>query len=197
MRGSHVTAALIVISFLLFSASLHLWARLAQVSSEVRTGKEYAGIPGGVREAIAEVIDEGLLPAANGWGLKSLAVEYREAHDRFSTVAQLLSLVASEVKEITPTEAQDLAKHLYQLQQTLGIPVARMNLVLQHLLAPLDGASYLGRPISRVVTMAPGTLVDRQTMWPLSSGTRVIQPLGVILFDADDRVISRAKVLCG
>jgi hypothetical protein len=55
----------------------------------------------------------------------------------------------------------------------------------------------LGTPVARVETIERGALVDRATMRPLGTGGTVRQPLGVIAYDADDRVVAKAKVVTG
>ena len=42
----------------------------------------------------------------------------------------------------------------------------------------------------------PGDLVDRATTWPLNNGARIRHPLGVVVRDAEGRVISKAKAIC-
>lgn len=80
---------------------------------------------------------------------------------------------------------------------SLELPASAVDALIAPQVKSLERGTITGQRVARVATVAPGDLVDHRTMRPLNMGSRVKQPLGVVLFDADQKVLSRAKVWCG
>jgi hypothetical protein len=118
-------------------------------------------------------------------GVRGLDVLHREAHDPYRTVGDLLD----QLPEID--EPNRRLKALYQLHGALDFDAGTLRPDIDAIV----GTEVLGEKIARVETIEPGTLVDRSTMRPLGPGSSVRQPLGVIAYDADDRVLAKAKVV--
>ncbi len=85
---------------------------------------------------------------------------------------------------------------LYQLQDSLALVYTMMEWVLAPIIQELQESSFMESPVGVIETVRAGDHIDRSTMWPLSSGTCVRQPLGVIVRDREGKVLSRAKVFC-
>lgn len=118
-------------------------------------------------------------------GARGLDVMHREAHDPYRTVGELLE----RLPDVAAADRR--LKLLYQLQGTLGFDVA----LLRPDVDAVVGTTVLDRTVARVEMIAPGALVDRATMHPLGSGSSVRQPLGVVAYDENGRVLAKAKVV--
>ena len=165
--------------FFLFAAAFLLWDRVTKGAAQVRES-EFAS-------ALERRVDRDLL---RDW--RGVPVRHREATDPYRTVGELLDELA-RMSCTTLVEHQRRIKALYQLQDALDLPETPLAAAL----VELRDARFMSRPIGSVETIRPGQLVDRRSMWPLTRGARVRQPLGVIVRDADGRVVSKAKVVCG
>lgn len=118
-------------------------------------------------------------------GVRGLDVPHRETHDPYRSVGELLDYLP----EVEDPERR--LKALYQLHGALDFDIATLRPDIEAMV----GTTVLGRPVVRVGTIEPGTLVDRATMRPLGPGSTVRQPLGVIAYDEDGRVLAKAKVV--
>lgn len=144
---------------------------------------------------LTKFVDDTLLPAANGKGLRELELRYREHQDPYRTVGELLDDLARKALSGPTLPVDALVKGTYQAGYTLGIPLPRLDPVLAVLIEAAKAAPS-SRPIARVATVAPGDLVEARTMVAVNFGPRVLYPLGVICYDAKDQVLSRARVIC-
>jgi hypothetical protein len=185
--------------------SLLLWLRLRGAGHEVEgilsesprpgdAGADGAAFLPRLRDTLSRHIATTLLPAATHQGLASLPIPGREIHDPYSTAADLLSFLRTQKTSVSDHDRA--IKAIYQLQQALGLSEVDTISLLEPLFGSLLRLRVLDRPIARVTTVAVGALVDRVTMWPLTPGTRVRQPLGVVLWDKKGTVLGKAKVLC-
>jgi hypothetical protein len=185
-----MVALAILTSFLLFAASTILLVRLREA--------ERATVPGTALGAmVAQALDERLLPDGRRGGLADVALPFREAHDEPCDPATLLAHVERAWRDPSAADPEALVKRLYQLQALLHLPDNALAELLTPVLRHLTATTTMGRPIAHAATIARGALVDTATMQPLNMGSRVEQPLGVVLYDAEGRVLRRAKVWCG
>jgi hypothetical protein len=184
-----MVALAVLLSFLLFAASTILLVRLRDAARATMPGTALSAM-------VAEAIDERLLPDGRRGGLADVALPFREAHDEPCDPALLLAQVERAWRDPAAADAEALVKHLYQLQALLQLPGNALEQLLTPVLRHLTATTTMGRPIAHAATIARGALVDTTTMQPLNMGSRVAQPLGVVLYDAEGRVLRRAKVWC-
>ncbi|MFO0980843.1 MAG: hypothetical protein U1E76_03675 [Planctomycetota bacterium] len=181
---------LTLLSFVLFAASCLLWLRLGLASARLEPCSP-------LRAVIAHAVDEQLLPDGRRAGLADMILPFREAHDRFAHVQELIDHLDGGALSASTADHEQILKHLYQLQAALSLSGAALDGLLAPVLASVARSSVMGQRVARVLTIAAGDLVDLRTMRPLNMGSRVKQPLGVVLLDKDGKVLSRAKVWCG
>jgi hypothetical protein len=180
-------------------ASLELVRRLIHASRQIElpceSGSSQDLVVLNAKQMMQCWIDESLLENAGAEGLASVEIRYREIRDLYRTVPELFQRIALISRSADYGDLVDLAKMIYQLQDALQSPTERTIPALT-VLSERMKASKSPRPIGKVVFVRPGELLDTDRMMYLNSGTHVRQPLGVIVFDADGKVMSKAKVLC-
>jgi len=196
-----VITALVAQSLLLASA-WQLRRRLcrAAAAARSRSGDTAGGSP--LAAALARILDEhadqSIAAPAAGDDLTARPVLSREPHDPYTTAAELVRFIQQqELRAADRLEQHErLLKAIYQLQDTLTLPEAALESCLEPAIARLRAARLGEAAVGAVERVRPGELVDRARMWPLSHGTRVRQPLGVVVRDTAGTILSRAKVLC-
>jgi hypothetical protein len=182
-------AALVLLVRLRF-ASLDSCARLRPASAA-------DDFPQRVLQLIRVSVDADLLARAGTGGLVDLEVRTREPRDPYRTAAELIDWIASKSAAADYHEISGLIKGVYQLGHVLRAPEAEVRFCMEPLIARIKAATVGGSPVARVECVRPGAILDPGTMAPLNYGARVTQPLGVLLYDADGKVLGKAKVLCG
>lgn len=150
-----------------------------------------------VFSAVIDHIESSLLPDANGDGLASIPVRATEPHDRHKNARELLQRIASMEPPCEPRDHEARIKALFQVGHSFGLHRSTVDRLLESALEDVIGQDWMGKQVSSVEQVELGDTIDRETMWPLSMGTRVKYPLGVVIRDQDGKVLSRAKVLCG
>lgn len=191
--------ACIVLSGVVCFLTLVLYFRLQKASSIVSRSKSRKDTASYFEVALgrflAEAIDANILAQCGGKGLTDLDVRFKEAHDRFQNVEQLVQTILDCIPDSKTQNLVQLAKYLYQLQYSLAVPVSSVRECVNVVSGRLSGSdSDQGIQIRLV---QEGELVDMKYMFPLNSGSRVYQPLGIIIQDLDGKVVNKAKVLCG
>jgi hypothetical protein len=180
---------------LVCSLALVLLARLQKASSTVWRLKPSAGNATPFEIAIgrflAEAIDGSMLDQSGSRGLAEVDVRFKEAHDRFGNVKQLVQTILDSAEDNKTQNLVQLIKYLYQLQYSLGVTIANVHECLNVIIGRLIGQSG-----TQIKLVQEGELVDMTMMFPLNSGSRVRQPLGIVIYDPDGRVVNKAKVLC-
>ena len=128
-------------------------------------------------------------------GIETLELRYREPLDPYETVPELLAYVAQKGAPGKSYPIDAFIKATYQIGYTLDIQLTRLDACLRIAIDEMKRDS--GPSIAKIREIAPGELADAQTMVPLVPGQRVLYPLGVIVYDQDNKIVSRGKVLCG
>ena len=158
----------------------------AHVGTDIgRTLRDYC------RSAVA--VD--LLPMAVRPGVASLPVRYRDHSEKYLTVGDLIKEMGPKCGSRTYGDAIRLVRWFYQLEYSLEASQALGDEVLSLLeraVTDNDGSKKVGR-IERVKR---GQRCDMETMSPVRSGTHVEQPLGFVVYSPENKVISKAEVLC-
>lgn len=142
-------------------------------------------------------IDAGLLGEAGPGGLAEVEIRSRESRDPYRMAAALIDWLAHESAATGYAEVNALIKSVYQLGSALRAPESSVSLCLEPLIVRMKTCHVGGTPIARVERIATDAMLDPRTMAPLNYGTRVKLPLGVVVYDAGDKVLGKAKVLCG
>jgi hypothetical protein len=142
-----------------------------------------------------DLIDRDLLADTGPRGLADVPIKFREVHDA-PDLAGLLGAITSRAESRLPGELVELIKYLFMLQYSLGVPIAELDACVREVVDRLGELEFHGARIAKVTIPREGDLFDAKTMWALKSGSRVKQPMGVILSDDSGRVLSKAKVLC-
>ena len=150
-----------------------------------------------VRRMIRISLDAGLLSEAGPGGLADVEVRSREQRDPYRTVAELIDWLARQAAGTTYPEISGIIKGVYQLGNALRAPDGAVRDCLEPLIARVKAANVGGSPVARVECVRQGAMLDPGTMAPLNYGARVTQPLGVLVYDSDGKVLGKAKVLCG
>lgn len=191
--------AYLIFSVLTFlTASLWLY-RLYRASTQVRrllSGPSPDSILLRVREFLNQAIDRNLLLQSGPGGLGDVEISLREGHDPVYSALDLMNQIARNAQATTPSEQSLLIKNLYQLQHALNATPSDLNACLQPVLARIQGSTYHGKEVGEVEVIHVGDLVDHAYMFPLTTGLRVQQPLGIVVRDREGRVISKGKVYC-
>jgi hypothetical protein len=174
-----------------------LWAASQDGQARLQTAVAPDDFPHRVLQLVGVGLDTGLLADAGSGGLADVAVRSRESLDRYQSVGQLLDWLAREAPAKAYPELTGLIKGVYQLGHSLRSEESAVHHCQQPLLARLLACNVGGSPVARVECVRPGTMLDPRTMASLNYGARVVQPLGVIVYDASGKVLGKAKVLCG
>lgn len=173
-----------------------LLIRLYAASRRLRTLLRRLDVPSDTARAVTGHLDALMLSRGDHRGPACLEIPAREPHDPYRSVEELLDCLETLAEQNELASREKLIKGLYQLQNALALPDALLRDCLQPILGEFKKASFMGRPVGRIECINRGDLLNTATMWPLSRGTRVRQPLGLVVRDAEGRIISKAKVLC-
>jgi len=186
----------ILLSCLACSLALVLFARLQKAGSMVSISRSGTGTATqfeiALRRFMAKAIDSNMLDQSGSRGLADLDVRYKEAHDSFGNVEQLLQAILDSAQDNKMQNQVQLSKYLYQLQYSLAVPISGV----QECLNVIIGRLMSGQAGIQVKLVQEGELVDMKMMFPLNSGSRVRQPLGIVIYDPEGKVVNKAKVLC-
>jgi hypothetical protein len=181
--------------------SLVLMLRLRSANHDASTRLRLASAPDDfpqrVLRSVCRNLDAGLLAPAGPGGLNDLEVRTREQRDPYRTAAELIDWLAKAAAMTDYHEVCGVIKGVYQLGHVLRSPENEVQSCLEPLIARIKAANVGGTPVARVESIRPGALLDPGTMAPLNYGSRVKQPLGVLVYDVDGKVLGKAKVLCG
>jgi hypothetical protein len=196
-----VIPLLLSLEVVLGTAAVMLWARITRARGEVAAAlvsppPEGGDLAGAVSGHVRAHIDDTLLPVAGYGGLAALRVEPREHHDPYRSVADLLAWIGQSSSPGSLEHHAARIKAVHQLHHSLDLPDAALDSLLEPLLIDLRAVRFMDRPVARIDRIRPGDLVDRATTWPLNNGARIRHPLGVVVRDAEGRVISKAKAIC-
>jgi hypothetical protein len=142
-------------------------------------------------------VDEELLSDAGARGFAAYTVRIREPHDTCVTASDLLRAIVTVAGAESSSDQLNLVKYLYQLQNALGLSCTDLDDCIQEVASRLQSTSHHGSPVAHVQTIRPGESVDPKFMWPMNPGVKVVQPLGVAVYDASGKILSKAKVICG
>ena len=145
---------------------------------------------------IVRGMDKSLLLQAREGGLADVKVRLLEHFDSYRSVGELLMFQLNAIQRSGFDDRLNAIKTLYQLQDALRLLPVDVEECLHELMSRLKSTEFAGKPIAHVKTVAPGVLLDQRTMFPLDFGSQVKQPLGVIVFAQDGKVLSKAKVFC-
>jgi hypothetical protein len=181
------------------TASLSLLGRLRRARGRLRellAAPDIRPLTLHLLAVLEQWLDTGLLADAGREGFTDLALSFREPHDVCENVGDLLRSIAPLAASESSTELLVLVKYLYQLQHTLGIRALDFDEAIAELASRIRTMRHLGSPVVRVEVIRESATVDTRCMWPLNYGTRVRQPLGVVLYGASGEVLNKAKVLC-
>ncbi|MSR55698.1 MAG: hypothetical protein EXS09_20815 [Gemmataceae bacterium] len=193
-------AAFIVTSLLTCLTGLVLLRRLAKAARQVRLPIVGASAPDPIglqaQALVLGAIDETLLPSGNASGLEEVEVQFREAQDPYRTVPELVRHIDKLGPSRRYADLMSLIKMVYQLQDALQLPVEKATAALTILAERLRATDTAPRPVAKVEFVPIGTLLDTGRMIYVNSGTHVRQPFGVVVYDADAKVIGKAKVMC-
>ncbi|OAD18834.1 hypothetical protein THIOM_005562 [Candidatus Thiomargarita nelsonii] len=140
--------------------------------------------------------DETLFSEVNSTGFFAMPIKSREQHDSYRTLGEILNYIAELSQNQQFSAKEHLIKALYQLQETTGLPDSIFQACLQPVLNELQNARFMGKKVGQIEQISRGIVVDSKSMWPLNRGTRVRQPLGVVVRDSEGKIISKAKVFC-
>jgi hypothetical protein len=177
---------------------------LARLRAAVRDSRERLkaapardDFPRRVLRLVRASVDAGLLAGAGPGGLADVAVRSREPRDPYRNAAELVDWLAKESGGTGYAEVCGVVKGVYQLGNALRAPEAEVRHCLEPLANRLRACDVGGCQVARVEYVQQGSLLDPGTMAPLNYGSRVTQPLGVLVYDGCGKVLGKAKVLCG
>jgi hypothetical protein len=176
---------------------VRLNAAFRQGRSQLRVASSPDDLPQRILHLLRSSLDACLLTEASSTGLADVAVRTREPSDPYRTVAELIEWLSRESASTAYPEICGLIKGVYQLGHSLRAGEPEIHSCLELLRTRLLATAVGGSRVARVEWIRPGTILDPGTMAPLNYGARVIQPLGALVYDADGRVLGKAKVLCG
>lgn len=195
-----MTTLVLLLQLSFFCLAFLLYARLwfAEQSLEKRLDDyPFRGPLARLPDTLRTWFQASLLPGALRNGLASLPVRWREEQDPYQNIDELLRALPRMAHGASLSEREALIKALYQLQASLDLDESQLDQLLEPSLAGLKGLRIGDRCVESVRRVRPGDHVDSESMWPLNPGSRVQQPLGVVLRDGAHKVIGLAKVACG
>ena len=177
-----------------------LWGRLRAATGVVefleRVTPDRLGYLGPLCREVRRSLDEGLLSPASGGGLSDLAVSSLEQGDPYGTVQELIAALPELARDRTLSGRESFVKALYQLQDTLDLSDEGMAAVLEPISRDMRGLALGERRVGSVELVPRGARVDTAHMWPINQGSKVRQPLGVVVRDEAGKVLGLAKVAC-
>ena len=110
-------------------------------------------------------------------------------------MADALTWIRQNADAQNQAGAEDIIKAICQVNYSLGQAGSTLEACLQPFAVRLQRLLAIGTGDVKVVFVQQGELIDTSRMMPLSYGSRVHYPLGVIVHDASGRVLSKAKVV--
>jgi len=195
-----MTAALFASQLLFIALCLWLWwrlrAALRRLDEHLEPAARQSDLVKNLDQQLHTYLDKTLFARADGHGFSGLPVTCRESHDGYRTVDELLAYVATLTDKEQISQQEKLIKAIYQLQGALDLPDETLQACLQPILEQLQHSTVLGRQVGTVEQVRRGDQADARSMWLLTRGTRVQQPLGVVVRDPEGKIINKAKVLC-
>ena len=195
-----MTVALFASQFLFIACCLWLWWRLwtasRRLDEHLESATQRSELVANLNRQLQAYIDKSLFAQADGYGFSHLAVTCRESHDGYRTVDELLAHVGALTDQDHISQQEKLIKAIYQLQGALDLPDETLQACLHPILERLQHSTVLGRQVGSVEQVRRGDPADARSMWLLTRGARVQQPLGVVVRDPDGKIINKAKVLC-
>jgi hypothetical protein len=190
----------LTLQLLLAILSLILWQRMRSESHRLKTylsqephHSQFLPI---LISKLQQHWDDILFSEVGSTGFLAMQIRCREQHDNYHTVEELLTYVV-ELSQKEPLSAKEnLIKALYQLQNTTKLPEHFFQACLQPVHNELQYLDFMGKKVGRITQIRCGDLIDPKMMWPINHGLRVRQPLGVVIYNLEGKIISKAKVLC-
>ena len=180
-------------------AALGLFYRLLRLKRSLAPLKRLARkdpLAGEIARWIGRGIDATLVLDTGSKGLAEVEVQFREVQDPYRNLADLLRLLEKSLAATRFAEVNQVIKSIFQFEATLGVPFSDLAKSLSLLETRLKLDSSLARPVARIEVVAPGTMLDPKKMMPVTSGTTVKQPLGIVALDGDGKVLGKARVIC-
>jgi hypothetical protein len=181
-------------------AALWLYSRVRRQSHAVAALARAPGATDGLSREVARLIlraiDTRLLSSTGPAGLADVEITCREFQDPYRNLQELLNQVVKTVNARDFGDVNLLIKSLYQIQASLGIPMAELDTALRILESRLKASAKTGKSIARLEVVPPGALLDTKKMMAITHGTHVKQPLGVVAIGEDGKVLNKAKVIC-
>ncbi|MEZ5582737.1 MAG: hypothetical protein R3F37_08205 [Candidatus Competibacteraceae bacterium] len=195
-----MTAALFASQLIFIAVCLWLWWRLRitshRLAEQLEPAARQSDLVANLNRQLQAYLDKTLFGRTDGHGFSRLPVTFRESHDGYRTVEELLAFVATLTDPDHISQQEKLIKAIYQLQGALDLPDDTLQACLHPILEQLQHSTVLGRQVGSVEQVRRGDPADARSMWLLTRGTRVQQPLGVVVRDPDGKIINKAKVLC-
>lgn len=145
-------------------------------------------------ELASQAIDKTLLPSADSRGVLAFVVARLEGHDSYQTVEELVKALQQNASCRSLDQIERLVKGLYQLHATLGIDREEFEQTLQSMVDAWRGRKVEGFTLASARLVRSGERVDRSYMMPISSGSHIETPLGVVLYDERGQILRHAKV---
>jgi hypothetical protein len=141
------------------------------------------------------VITDDLLPTAVRPGLASISLRFRDHQDNFMNVDALIKEMAVTCNNKSYENILKLIEMFYKLDYTLNSKQdlsEHVLLLLEDRLKKNDGTKKIGD----IKKIKSGQRCDTQIMTPVRFGSHVEQPLSVVVYSVDKKVIHKAEVLC-
>ncbi|MEE4378092.1 MAG: hypothetical protein V2J55_11365 [Candidatus Competibacteraceae bacterium] len=195
-----MTAALFASQLLFVSFCLWFWWRLhtnsQRLADHLEPAASQSALVANLNRQLQAYLDKNLFARADSRGFSRVLVTCRETHDGYRNVEELLAFVATLTDQDQISQQEKLIKAIYQLQDALNLPDKTLQACLHPILEQLQHSTVLGRQVGAVEQVRRGDPADARSMWLLTRGTRVQQPLGVVVRDPEGKIINKAKVLC-
>ncbi|NJN47007.1 MAG: hypothetical protein HC808_11595 [Candidatus Competibacteraceae bacterium] len=192
-----MTAALFASQLLLIAVCLWFWWRLRTTSHRLAEHLEPAAsqsdLVANLNRQLQAYLDKTLFARADGNGFSRVPVTCRESHDAYRTVEELLAYIATLTDQDQISQQEKLIKAIYQLQDALNLPDKTLQACLHPILEQLQQSTVLGRQVGSVEQVRRGDPADARSMWLLTRGTRVQQPLGVVVRDPEGKSSTKPR----
>lgn len=173
---------------------LYRLRRLNRAAAALAPGRAADSLRRALAQLIRRTIDTTLLAGTGPAGFADVDVPCREFNDPYRNFDDLLAHLGKILQNPPTADVHQQIKLVFQIQSSLGIPLAEIQAALGLLVARLRaGASS----IAAIEMVVPGMLLDASKMMAINNGTHVKQPLGVVVLDAQGRTLNKAKVVCG
>ena len=193
-----MTAVALCSWIVLLAAALMLASRIGAAQQRVRTlvfsDQEGEALP--LADVVCAHVDATIVGNVDHAGLSAVPIPFRESQDPYRTVDDLLAWLVRQEPTTTLKDHERRVRAVYHLAAALALPPHATQRILSPVIDDLRAARYMDRPVGDVSLVTRNALVDRRTMWPMTAGTRVRQPLGVVVKDTEGTVVSKARVAC-